>query len=98
MACRFHVTKGVKGVGASYNAEERNYAVVYKMNGKKSGFRTVIVDNIIEVRVRGRVYSKMDLVIAEAFENYKTTGQKCEENIHLDQRDVDNLFAGYFAA
>jgi hypothetical protein len=61
MACRFHVSKGVKGKGSSYNPEERNYAIVYKMQGKKSGFRTIIVDNIISVKIKGKELTRTDI-------------------------------------
>ncbi len=59
---RFGVRKGVKGSsgrGASYNAEERNHARVFNMH--KNGFRVLMMDNLISIKFKGKVYSRAEL-------------------------------------
>lgn len=61
MVCRFGASKGVNGKGMRYNTAEKNYATVYKFDKKNSGFRTLVVENIVEVKIKGVKLSKQQL-------------------------------------
>ncbi len=61
MTCRFGVKKGVTGKGMRYSTIEKNYVSVYKFDKEASGFRTLILANIIEVKFKGQIVSKKQL-------------------------------------
>jgi len=54
MVCRTGVRKGVKGVGMSYDPGEKDLVVVFDM--QKKGFRTIPLEGIKEIKVRGLRY------------------------------------------
>jgi len=54
MVCRTGVRKGVKGVGMSYDPKEKDLVVVFDM--QKKGFRTIPLEGIKEIKVRGLRY------------------------------------------
>lgn len=65
MQCRRRVSKGVKGVGLAFKPEEKDLLTVFDMNkvdprnaeGQKGAFRSIPLDALQEVRLRGKVYS-----------------------------------------
>ena len=60
MVCRRGVSKGVKGVGMSFDPKERGLFSVYDM--KKGDFRFVPLDadRVIKVKGRGKVVFSME--------------------------------------
>jgi len=52
--CRRAVSKGVKGVGMSYNPEDFNLLPVYDM--QNHGFRMINIDTVKEVRSQGKIF------------------------------------------
>lgn len=55
MNARRGVTKGVKGVGMSYNPSEKQLITVYDM--QKGAFRMVNANTITEIKAEGVVYN-----------------------------------------
>ena len=55
MLCRTGVHKGVKGVGAPYDASSKNLLTVYDM--EKQAFRTIPAENVVEVHARKQHFS-----------------------------------------
>jgi hypothetical protein len=53
MVCRRKVTKGVKGVGMSYNPSDYNLIPVYDMS---KGFRMINASTITELKIEGINY------------------------------------------
>lgn len=54
MPCRLHVTKGVKGNGRNPAADFNNpYVTVFAMEGKKSGFRSLNLSTLMEIKTHG---------------------------------------------
>ena len=53
--CRIGVKKGVKGVGLSYNPDERNNIIV--KDRQKDGWRTINVDTLESLKISGEEYS-----------------------------------------
>ena len=53
MLCRCGVKKGVKGVGKNYNDVDYNLLTVYDVS--KKGFRTINLNTLKELRVKGKV-------------------------------------------
>lgn len=60
---RFGVKKGLNGKGMRYSREEKGIVGVYKCsrNPKNTGFRSLVIENIKEVKIKGVVYTKQDL-------------------------------------
>jgi ribosomal protein S8E len=58
MNARRGVTKGVKGVGMSYNPSEKQLITVYDM--QKGAFRMVNANTITELRADKKVYNFKD--------------------------------------
>lgn len=55
MLCRTGVHKGVKGVGAAYDADSKNLLTVFDM--EKEAFRTIPAENVVEVTARKQHYT-----------------------------------------
>ena len=53
--CRIGVKKGVKGVGLSYNPDERNNIIV--KDRQKDGWRTINVDTLESLKISGVEYT-----------------------------------------
>lgn len=56
------VSKAINGNGAVYDASEKNQLRVFDVNLRKNGvrtggYRTVTVDNVIDVRANGVIYT-----------------------------------------
>lgn len=62
MNCRRGVTKGVKGVGLSYNPAEKNLLGVYDMQAIESGkdekgaFRMINLESLKTLKLGGKAY------------------------------------------
>jgi hypothetical protein len=54
MACRKHVTKGVKGVGMKYNSLRKSLMTLYDMN--KQGFRQVDINTLVSIKINGEEF------------------------------------------
>lgn len=50
---RLGVKKGVKGVGKKFNDVDYNLLTVYDL--KKKSFRTIALDRLVEIKVKGKV-------------------------------------------
>lgn len=55
MVCRLGVSKGVTGAGAKFDALEKALIRVYDM--QKDGWRSIPLDAIIEITIRGNKYT-----------------------------------------
>ena len=53
--CRIGVKKGVKGVGLSYNPDERNNVIV--KDRQKMDWRTINVDTLKSLKIKGVEYT-----------------------------------------
>ena len=53
--CRIGVKKGVKGVGLSYNPDERNHVII--KDRKINGWRTINVDTLESLKISGVEYT-----------------------------------------
>lgn len=53
MVCRLGVTKGVTGVGMSYNPADHNLVTVFDM--QKGEFRMINMETIIKMKLNGEV-------------------------------------------
>ena len=56
--CRIGVKKGVKGVGLSYNPDERNNVIV--KDRQKMDWRTINVDTLKSLKIKGVEYNVRD--------------------------------------
>jgi hypothetical protein len=54
MVCRLGATKGVKGTGGSYDPASKGLLTVFDV--QKDGWRSIPLDAIQQVRIRGKVY------------------------------------------
>lgn len=54
MICRLGVTKGVKGVGMSYNPADHNIITVFDM--RKNAFRSIPADRLLCFKMDGIKY------------------------------------------
>lgn len=58
--CRLGVSKGVKGIGLSFDPKEKGLFTVFDL--KKNGFRFINKDKVIEVKTRGKSYLNSDYI------------------------------------
>ena len=58
MNCRLGVKKHLKGGKLSYNTKERNNLIVFDM--QKEGYRTINLDTLINVNMKGVEYNVSD--------------------------------------
>ena len=52
--CRRNVSKGVKGVGYSFNPMSKGLLSVYDMQSK--GFRFIYLETLVEAKVNGEIF------------------------------------------
>lgn len=57
MNARLGVTKYLSGGGLKYNPSDRNYLIVFSMRDK--GYRTVNMNNVIEIKCNGNKYTAL---------------------------------------
>ncbi len=55
MVCRLNVSKGVKGVGQSYDPTDKGLINVYDMHNR--GFRCIPTEGILALTIKGKTYN-----------------------------------------